>query len=92
VGSVRLTSYRHLSGVVKNEWNRTFAELYSVMAWAGEIFNLMDAKEIRLEDLGMNRIHLASDVHSCCEHGHEHDEVLTMLALCRRVSRAVRVK
>ena len=54
--------------------------------------NLMDAKEIRLEDLGMNRIHLASDRHSCYEHGHEHVEVLTMLALCRWVSRAVRVE
>ena len=52
----------------------------------------MDAKEIRLEDLGMNRIHLASDRHSCYEHGHEHVEVLTMLALCRWVSRAVRVE
>lgn len=52
VGGVRLTSYRHLSGVVKNEWSHTFAQLYSVMAWAGENFNLMDAKEIRLEERG----------------------------------------
>jgi hypothetical protein len=52
VGGVRLTSYRHLSGVVKNEWSHTFAQLYSVIAWAGENFNLIDAKEIRLEDRG----------------------------------------
>jgi len=40
----------------------------------------------------MDRIHLASDRHSCCEHGDEHVEVLTMLALCRWVIRTVRVE
>lgn len=49
---MKLTSYHHLSGVVKNEWSHTFAQLYSVMPWAGENFNFMDAKEIRLEDRG----------------------------------------
>jgi len=92
VEGVKLTSYRHISGVVKNEWSHTFAQLYSVMAWVGINFNLIDAKEIRLEDRGMDRIHLASDRYSCCEHGDEHVDVLTMLALCRWVSRAVRVE
>jgi hypothetical protein len=40
----------------------------------------------------MDRIHLASDRYNCCEHDDGHDEVLTMLALCRWVSRAVRVE
>ena len=52
MGGVRLTSYRHLSGVVKNEWSHTFSQLYSVMAWAGEDFNIIDAKDIRVEDWG----------------------------------------
>jgi len=40
----------------------------------------------------MDRIHLASEKYSCCEHVDEHVEVLTMSALCRWVSRAVRVE